>query len=415
MIYQLLRRDPAWRLMPLAAAGGALCMWAGSGGAGTMLFGTLLGACLFLGEFRRRATLFQTALPIPARDLFAARCVAFAALVWLPVLAAVAVAFVKGEAAFGPIDCGAAASLLTLAVLSVRLTEMNGPLPIMDTLLSLGVGFCVAAFGLLPAAPVLAFCAIASAALFVRAWRALPESFQVAPVEARKPARGRQAEAAPTIPWLILVRAAVPLRSLLFLPMIFQVLFTHAASWPIVCCFGVFMVSGLAQPNNRWLYALPVARRKFLAIAAAGVILIVVVPYSVSVGFGWGGHISFRLGLLNVICIILVCMSQFTLVMAWGSYRIRLLPMWFRQIVFIPASIVAVLGGPAVTLNSHARTAGIGLLETFLLDLSKRLPENPAALLVLGAIAFGAMFRLLEKLDVQAEWPELFSPAPARE
>jgi hypothetical protein len=277
----------------------------------------------------------------------------------------------------------------------------------------LGAGVFLAAFFALPAAPVLAFCAIASVALFVRAWRALPQSFQMAPVEARKPSGRRQAESAPAIPWLILLRCTFPLSSLLFLPLVFQVLFTHAAGWPVVCSFGMF-TSVLLLSNSSWLHALPVARRKLLAIATA-VTLFVVVIYSISVAFGWGGRPGLRLGVINVVCIMLVCMSELILLVAWGSHRIRRLPMWSRQIVFIPALIVAVLGGPALTLSSHAHAAGEGLLETYLLHLSNRLPGNPAAILGLGVIAFAAMFRLLEKLDAQAEWPELFSRAPAPE
>lgn len=421
MIYQLLRRDPAWRLVPLAAAISGLYILAASRvGLSLLLFATVLAVWPFLAGLHRRATLFEAALPIPARDLFATRCAAFATLLWLPVLVAAGVAFLKGgpewkAAASVLLDCGAAATVTTIALLPLRLMEIEGPPQLVMSLWYLGAGAFLAAFLALPAAPVLAFCAIASVALFVRAWRAMPESFQVAPLEAQKPSRRRQAESGPAIPWLILLRSVVPLRSLLFLPMIFQVIFTHAASWPVVCWVGVFAVSGLSQPNNRWLAALPLARRKLLAIAAAVMTLMVVAPYSVSAGFGWGGHTSFRLGLINVICIILVCMGQFILWMAWGSYRIRLLPMWFRQIVFIPVVIVVMLGGPAVALSSRARTAVTGLLETFLPDLSRRLPENPAALLVLGAITFAAMFWLLEKLDAQAEWPELFGQTPARE
>jgi type II secretory pathway component PulF len=50
-----------------------------------------------------------------------------------------------------------------------------------------------------------------------------------------------------------------------------------------------------------------------------------------------------------------------------------------------------------------------GLLETFLLNLSQLLPQNPLAILVLATVAFATMFRLLEKLDAQAEWPEFFN------
>jgi len=406
--------------MPFAVAAAGLCMLADSRRVGLSIFATFLGIWPFLTGVHRRATVFQAALPIPARDMFAARCAALASLVWLPVLAAAGVALMKNgpewkTAAQVLLDCGAAATVMTIALLSLRPTEIESPPQLVITLWYLGAGAFLAAFLALPAAPVLAFCAIASIALFVRAWRAMPESFQVAPVEARSPSRRREAESAPAIPWLIMLRSAVPLRSLLFLPMIFQVMFTHAASWPLVCCFGVFIVSGLAQPNSRWLYTLPIARRKLLAIAAAVVTLLLAVPYSISVAFGWGGHVSFRLGLINVICIMLVCTSQFILLVAWGSYRVRLLPMWLRLSVFIPAAIVVVLGGPALTLNSHLRTAGSGLLENFLLHLSQRLQENPAAILLLGALTLAAMFRLLERLDAQAEWPELFGQAPARE
>ena len=418
MIYQLLRRDPAWRLMPVAAAGAVLCILAASSAVGIPVLATLLGASPFLAGVHRRATRFQAALPISARDLFATRCTAFAGLVWLPLLIAVGVAFLKGGsewkgAASVLLDCGAAATVTTIAVLSLKLMEIESPQQLVISLWYLGAGVFLAAFLALPAAPVLAFCAIASVALFVRAWRALPQSFQLAPLEAERPSNHQHAEPAPAIPWLILLRRTFPLRCLLFLPLVFQVLFTHAAAWPLVCSFGM-SASVLLLSSSRWLHALPVARRKLLAIATA-LTLFVIVPYSISVAFGWGGRPGFRLGVINVVCIMLVCMSELILLIAWGSHRIRRLPMWRRQIVFIPASIVAVLVGPALMLSAHAHTTGNSLLENFLLHLSKQLPENPAALIALGAIAFAAMFRLLEKLDAQAEWPELFSRAPAAE
>jgi len=422
MIYRLVRRDPAWKLMPYAAAGGALCTWARSGQFVAAFFGPLLYACLVFAGFRWRATMFQAALPISARDLFTARCVAFAALVWLPVLAAVGVAFVKGDATLGPVDCGAGASLLTISVLSVRLKEIEGPVSIMQPLQGLlGIFLCVVAFLFLPAAPVLAFCAITTVAFFARAWRAMPESFQVAPLEAQEPSKRRQAKSAPAMPRLLLLRSAVPLRGLAFLPLICQILFMHAASWPVVCSFGIF-ASGLVRSGGfrtntyYWLAALPVARRKLLAIATAIATLTVAIPYTVSVAFGWGGHASFRLGLINVVCMMLVCMSELMLLMAWGSYRIRQLPVWVRRSLFIPVGVVVLWGYPAVVLIPwHGSRDHLRLVEGFILHLSQWLLESSAAILVLGVIAFAAMFRLLEKLDAQAEWPEFFAPAPARD
>jgi hypothetical protein len=411
MIYQLLRRDPVWKLAPFAALGGGLCMWARPGNTGLSWFGSLLYVFLSLTNFRRRATLFQAALPIPARDLFATRCLAFAALVWFPVLAAVSVAFVKGDAVLGPIDCGASASLLIIAVLSIRLTEIDAPYLIVAFLSSLGLGLGVLAFGLLPAAPVLAFCAIASAALFIRAWRAMPESFQVAPLEAQGPSRRRLAMAAPAVPWLFLLRSTVPLPSLFFVPMACRLLSLNTSSWPLLCVLANFIAGPVQQPTH-WLYNLPIAKSKLLAITAFAATLFVVAPYGVCVALSWGGHTSFRLALINVICIAAVIMGELILSRAWASRQVRRLPSWFRSGVFLPLVVLIFLALSAAAWFSPLRARSGDFLNAAMLDLSRQLPANEAAVATAGAVLLAALFWLLEKLDAQAEWPELFGRAP---
>jgi hypothetical protein len=111
--------------------------------AGLPLFATFLAALPFLAGIHRRATLFQAALPIPARDLFATRCVALTSLLWLPVLAAAGVAVLKSGlewkgAAPALIDCGAAATLITIALLSLRLMEIESPPQLCDVSVVLG-------------------------------------------------------------------------------------------------------------------------------------------------------------------------------------------------------------------------------------------------------------------------------------
>jgi hypothetical protein len=106
-------------------------------------------------------------------------------------------------------------------------------------------------------------------------------------------------------------------------------------------------------------------------------------------------------------------MSELMLVMAWGSYLIRRLPIWLRRSVFIPVGLVMLLGPPAVTMLSLGHPSRDRLVDALMLYLLRRLPENPVALVVLGVIAVAAMFRFLEKLTAEAEWPELFSQAPA--
>ncbi len=250
--------------------------------------------------------------------------------------------FIKGNTVLPPIDCGAGASLLTIAILSVRLTGIEVPSSILTPLSSVGIFSCVLAFGLLPAAPVLAFCAIASVALFVRAWRALPESFQVAPTEAQGKAKRRQAKSATAIPRLILLRSVVPLRSLLFLPMACQLMFLNTASWPILCVMAIFLAGPVQQPSH-WLHNLPIAKNKLLGISASAATLFVVVPYAVCAAFGWGGHVSFRLALINLICIAAVIVGELILLRAWASRRMRLLPTWFRSGVFLSTGILIFL------------------------------------------------------------------------
>lgn len=412
MIYQLLRRDPAWKLVPYATAVAGVCMWANSGAVGLSLLATLMIVWPLRALVQRRATLFQAALPISARDLFAARCAAFAALVWLPPLVAAGIAVLKGGSEWktaAPVlaDFGAAATLTLLALLSVRLVELESPPQLAIPQCYLGGAVCAAAFLFLPAAPVLAFCALATVALFVRAWRTLPESFQTAPLEAGRPSKHR-ANSTPAIPWLILLRSAVPLRNLLFLPLICQNIFLRPANWPAVCVFGIFM-SGPLQMSAFWLSALPVARRTLLAIAAATAILAVAIPYSATVAFGLGNHTSLRLALINVVCIMAVCMSELILVVAWGSYRVRRLALWARLGAFIPLAMVVFAAGPALTLISPGHAGRNGLLQAFLLHLSQWPPANPVTILACGALAFAGMFWLLERCDAQAEWPEMLN------
>ncbi len=62
-----------------------------------------------------------------------------------------------------------------------------------------------------------------------------------------------------------------------------------------------------------------------------------------------------------------------------------------------------------------ARAGSGGFLNAFMLHLSHLLPASEAAVVAIGAVILAALFWLLDMLDAQAEWPELFNRVPAGE
>jgi hypothetical protein len=191
-------------------------------------------------------------------------------------------------------------------------------------------------------------------------------------------------------------------------------MFLNTASWPILCVMANFIAGPVQQPSH-WLQNLPIAKSKLLAISAAAATLYVVVPYSICAAFGWGGPTSFRLASINVICMVAVIVSELTLFRAWASRRMRLLPNWVRTGIFLPTGILIFLGLSAAAWPSQVRAGRGGFLNAAMLDLSQRLPADEAAVLAIGAVIFAALFRLLEKVDAQAEWPEMLNQAPRGE
>src|SRR5205085_1150859 len=91
MIYQLIRRDPAWKTaLVIGPAALLLALIPRLSGFGP-LAGFLFTGCLLFGQPHRRATIFEAALPISSRDLVAARLAALLSAIWFPTLAASAV------------------------------------------------------------------------------------------------------------------------------------------------------------------------------------------------------------------------------------------------------------------------------------------------------------------------------------
>ena len=97
MIWQLLKRDPAWPIAfwmaPVGAAAGVFLN--NNTREAALLVVPILGLCMMVSQ--QRPTLFTAALPVPARRLFLVRVLAILALLWIPAATAAAVFVVLGS------------------------------------------------------------------------------------------------------------------------------------------------------------------------------------------------------------------------------------------------------------------------------------------------------------------------------
>src|ERR1035437_9860774 len=128
MIWQLVKRDPAWRgaliLTPIGAVAGLALPRHFIG-----IFVFMIGMHWLQSRPQERATLFQAGLPIRACDLFMARILSYFALVWLPFASGAALLLFAGKPlddAATLVEIGAGLSVLVLAAQSSRVRETAG-------------------------------------------------------------------------------------------------------------------------------------------------------------------------------------------------------------------------------------------------------------------------------------------------
>jgi hypothetical protein len=266
MIWQLVKRDPAWRIALIAMAGAAVAAVV-LPPAAIGLFGWLVCMPWLTSQPPQRATLFQAALPIRACDLFLARVLALFAAVWLPVAIAATVFLLAGRPAEDAVilmEVGGGASVVVLATLSSRVREIAGSqwAPAISWAIVCAVGWPVALF--VPRASVLPICAVLCAVLFWNIWRQLPTAFEVLPVKLGPQVSSRGSAAVPAFVWWPIVRSLFQPRTLLFLPLL--VFLPAGGQWIYVCVFCVMPVLA-SVVHVSWALNLPVRRGALLAAA----------------------------------------------------------------------------------------------------------------------------------------------------
>jgi hypothetical protein len=420
MIWQLVRRDQDWRMLGLMA----LCLWVGTV-AGTVfshprvtaesLFSSMLPnmlfGCLVLGFMfgaNRRATLFQAALPIPARDLLVARLLSYVAGLWFILLSTAAACYVVGSGRsiswMSLIMAAAMAAVTYLALLSLRLRELSVPTWMAFALLA---GLGPAGYLMLFPGPLFSFarpgivlpvCVVVFASLLWRDLASMPKAFQVTPLEpvVERPASHRAGSARPL--WWPACRSAFYGRPSLFL--IGLAMWLAMGMWPIASLMIAFFVdNGWANgwAPLRWLWPLPVDRRKVLAVMLLAPLLL-----SAAVQMAWPA------GFVRA-----AELAALTLLFTSAS-----LAMYKRNAWPAPARFVALLLYFVVSLGTfamgmvdahgkgphsgiHARSYTADYLAAHL----AKVPLDSQAILIAGAlVALGALYWLVQRQFESADF-----------
>jgi hypothetical protein len=280
VILKLARRDPAWS-MGLAVIGTCLVILLVERGRmtpGNMLLNQMAmfaGLLVYLKP-QRRATLWEAALPIPARQLFLAKALSRMAGVWMPMLACGwLTVMLKGAAWSSLIATLACAAILTLAILlpqAVRIRELLIPWWLVAGIWAAVTAAGILAWWLLPPAATLLLFALAGAAVFVRIWTALPQSFQTAPREPARSAEVKPSRITMALPGLPVARSFA-WTGLGFLP---TIVFSSSLNIGLFGgFFGVFVMEG-SRARTRWLDSLPLAHRTRLLINLIPALIIAV-------------------------------------------------------------------------------------------------------------------------------------------
>jgi hypothetical protein len=296
MIWQLMKRDLAWRWMPLsvllAAVFSLLWHFAGieTNGIENMVFLApyfilfLMGAATIGAQ--QSETRFQAALPITVRQVYLSRVLSVFAMLWLPATAALVLALamrVPADPLVALLNC---MSILTLAMVVLQSAGIRGYTVPPALIFSVGFG-CATLVAELDTPPfVQVICWMLVAGMLLTTWRTVPKSFQSAPLKV-SPVTKRDAvpRGAGTlrVPWISLWRSIFPWGGLwILVPLV--VMAMGARYFIFFYAISAFQS---ARPKIRWLFALPLHPRALLAGISLPLLL------SISAGYLVGVHLPF--------------------------------------------------------------------------------------------------------------------------
>ena len=292
MIYQLVRRDPAWRAMPWLALLSAV-IWAWPPATGQ--FGALIVMIFFfnVGAPNRRASRFEAGLPIEGRDLLLGRTLSLLAMIWIPALAGTAgMAATRGISPLlvNPLMVGALCSLLAAVAQTIRPKELAGPKWILYPLFVL-IPVVSALMEAYPMPWLVPVCGLAAVGLFAWSWMAVPRAFLLNRAAVKEGAAADIAgRTGPPTAARTVFRWAPVLRSIFcWQYLFFGIMMGLQAASGHWFLSSFWVVIGWMTPRTkmRWLWALPVSRRALLWTMLGPILAPQVLGYLVSLRSHW--------------------------------------------------------------------------------------------------------------------------------
>lgn len=276
MIFALMKRDPAWKVLPYTVACSVVATLSLGQTGVASLFVSLAFPLLLMVRMHQRVTLFEASLPVDGRDLLKSRLYSMLLCVWLPIGAVLFTEAIRNHAAEGFLGrlpgLGTAESLAIFVMLTRQLPQF-GIRPVEAALMWCGcLAAAIAGMIMMPEQtfwPTAAAIIVAGTGWLAWTWPRQTFSFTCAPGGVSASGnRSREAfgprELWPTTRWTPLIRTLYPWQSWIWL--------TLAAIMPLsmgnLAFPLLYVTSALGQAGSgiNWSMTLPVSRRTVLAL-----------------------------------------------------------------------------------------------------------------------------------------------------
>ncbi len=254
MIWELVKRDPAWRTAWLVSGAVAIIFTATTAGKPAGFYQVLVLVALVQSRLNERATLLEAGLPIAARDIICGRLLSLLAVVWMPLAVMATLSLVERKPTEPYLHLLEMAALLTVIVLAAQswdVHRLSSPRWIVILACALTGASVSAANVLILSVWVGLAGALVSAALLLGIWLRIPLAFEVMPASSA-PARASFRSFVPRrFVWMPVLRAAFPFSVLGFAPMMLM------SNWMWGTLFCVFPAAS-ALSRLGWLRCLPI-------------------------------------------------------------------------------------------------------------------------------------------------------------
>lgn len=307
MVWQLMRRDPAWRLMPwLMLAAAVFCtLWhfvaSGDGDdlPAALLCGAVCGMLLagLTAVFIQSAdTAFESIIPVTVRQVFVSRILSMVAMMLLPAGAGLATLMALKDPVTSDFPLEICA-LFPCTLLGIQCFAIRRNIRQWLIIILLPAWFFVCAVAgigdlletdFAASLGARAACWLIIGAVVLRTWQVLPPSFLDAPIRMSRALpvrRERAARNAGTLPWNTWLHIALLTSGWTFIPMFAGVLLVGTSNVFVFALLGFYWTA--ISTRFRWLLSLPVSPRILLLAGVLPTLLAICGGYALNIHLQW--------------------------------------------------------------------------------------------------------------------------------